>query len=106
MRRAPNLYWSWINLEEVGDTGAVRPESARMAEIYRFSGLELDTARFQVRRARARCWPVQPQVFDVLHYLVAHHDRIVSKDELFDKVWSGRVVSKPRSAAASRRCAS
>jgi TolB-like protein/Tfp pilus assembly protein PilF len=63
-----------------------------MAEIYRFSGMELDTNRFQVRRA-GRVLPVQPQVFDVLHYLVAHHDRIVSKEELLDKVWSGRVVS-------------
>src|SRR5262245_9185706 len=64
-----------------------------MAEIYRFSGLELDTARFQVRRG-GEVLAVQPQVFDVLHYLVAHHDRIVSKEELFAKVWSGRVVSE------------
>lgn len=64
-----------------------------MAEIYRFSGLELDTSRFQVRRGK-EVLPVQPQVFDVLHYLVANHDRIVSKEELFSKVWSGRVVSE------------
>src|SRR5690348_2364886 len=63
-----------------------------MAEIYRFSGLELDTARFQVRRG-AEVLPVQPQVFDVLHYLVAHHDRIVPREELLEKVWGGRVVS-------------
>ena len=37
---------------------------------------------------------MQPQVFDVLHYLVAHHDRIVSKDELLDKVWNRRFVSE------------
>lgn len=64
-----------------------------MAEIYRFSGLELDTSRFQVRRGN-EVLAVQPQVFDVLHYLVANHDRIVSKEELFSKVWSGRVVSE------------
>jgi TolB-like protein/Flp pilus assembly protein TadD len=64
-----------------------------MSEIYRFAGLELDTARLQVRRA-GKALAVQPQVFDVLHYLVAHHDRIVSKDELLDKVWSGRFVSE------------
>lgn len=64
-----------------------------MSEIYRFAGLELDTARFQVRRA-GKALAVQPQVFDVLHYLVAHHDRIVSKDELLDKVWHGRFVSE------------
>jgi TolB-like protein/Tfp pilus assembly protein PilF len=64
-----------------------------MGEIFRFAGLELDTARFQVRRGR-EVLSVQPQVFDVLHYLVANHDRIVSKEELFSKVWSGRVVSE------------
>jgi DNA-binding winged helix-turn-helix (wHTH) protein/Tfp pilus assembly protein PilF len=64
-----------------------------MSEIYRFAGLELDTSRFQVRRAD-EVLAVQPQVFDVLHYLVAHHDRIVSKDELLDKVWNRRFVSE------------
>ena len=64
-----------------------------MSEIYRFAGLELDTSRFQVRRA-GKALAVQPQVFDVLHYLVAHHDRIVSKDELLDKVWNRRFVSE------------
>lgn len=64
-----------------------------MSEIYRFAGLELDTSRFQVRRA-GEVLAVQPQVFDVLHYLVAHHDRIVSKDELLEKVWNRRVVSE------------
>ena len=64
-----------------------------MSEIYRFAGLELDTSRFQVRRA-GKALAVQPQVFDVLHYLVANHDRIVSKDELLDKVWNRRFVSE------------
>jgi len=64
-----------------------------MSEIYRFADLELDTSRFQVRRA-GKALAVQPQVFDVLHYLVAHHDRIVSKDELLDKVWNRRFVSE------------
>jgi len=64
-----------------------------MSEIYRFAGLELDCARFQVRRS-GKAVAIQPQVFDVLLYLVTHHDRIVSKDELFDKVWNGRIVSE------------
>ena len=37
--------------------------------------------------------PVEPQVFDVLVYLLQHRDRIVSKDELFESVWQGRIVS-------------
>jgi TolB-like protein/tetratricopeptide (TPR) repeat protein len=37
---------------------------------------------------------LEPQVFDVLLYLVEHRDRVVGKDELFDKVWDGRIVSE------------
>jgi predicted ATPase/DNA-binding winged helix-turn-helix (wHTH) protein len=36
---------------------------------------------------------VEPQVFDVLVYLIEHRDRVVSKDELFETVWRGRIVS-------------
>src|SRR5262245_17909654 len=34
-----------------------------------------------------------PKVFDVLHYLVVHPDRLVSKDELLDAVWPATAVS-------------
>lgn len=64
-----------------------------MTEIYRFAGLELDTSRYEIRRD-GRVLAAQPQVFDVLRYLVAHHDRIVSKDELIEKIWSGRIISE------------
>ena len=37
--------------------------------------------------------PREPQVFDVLAYLLRHRDRIVSKQELFESVWQGRIVS-------------
>ena len=37
--------------------------------------------------------PIEPQVFDVLAYLVQNRDRLVSKEELFDTVWKGRIVS-------------
>jgi TolB-like protein len=35
-----------------------------------------------------------PQVFDLLVYLVEHRERVVSKDDLLDAVWSGRIVSE------------
>jgi len=38
--------------------------------------------------------PLEPQVFDVLLYLLEHRGRVVGKDELFDKVWDGRIVSE------------
>ena len=37
---------------------------------------------------------VGPQVFDLLLYLVRHRERVVSKDEVLDAVWDGRIVSE------------
>src|SRR6516225_7494048 len=37
---------------------------------------------------------LEPQVFDLLLYLIENRDRVVGKDELFDKVWDGRIVSE------------
>ncbi len=36
---------------------------------------------------------VQPQVFDLLVYLVQNRDRVVSKKDLIASVWGGRLVS-------------
>lgn len=47
----------------------------------------------QELRCAGAAVPIEPQVFDVLAYLLQHRDRIVSKDELFETVWQGRVVS-------------
>jgi TolB-like protein/Flp pilus assembly protein TadD len=43
---------------------------------------------------------VEPQVFDLLVHLLRHRDRVVGKDELFDTIWQGRIVSE---AALSSR---
>ncbi|HEY1301547.1 MAG TPA: winged helix-turn-helix domain-containing protein [Stellaceae bacterium] len=37
--------------------------------------------------------PVEPQVFDLLVYLIENRDRVVSKDDLIASVWGGRIVS-------------
>lgn len=60
--------------------------------ILRFEGYELDTGRFELRRGGDHV-PMEPQVFDVLRVLIENRDRIVSKDELFERVWDGRIVS-------------
>src|SRR5215469_7868494 len=36
---------------------------------------------------------VEPQVFDLLIYLVENRDRVVSKDDLIASIWHGRIVS-------------
>lgn len=67
--------------------------------IYRFDGFEIDTDRFELRAEGARR-PVEPQVLGVLLLLVENCDRVVSKEELIEKVWDGRIVSE--SAISSR----
>jgi TolB-like protein len=53
----------------------------------------LDTDRRELRRG-AQEIPVGPQVFDLLVYLVQNRERVVTKDDLLDAVWSGRFVSE------------
>jgi pimeloyl-ACP methyl ester carboxylesterase/DNA-binding winged helix-turn-helix (wHTH) protein len=67
--------------------------------VYRFEDCELDPARFELRR-EGETIHVERQVFDVLAYLLAHHDRVVTKAELLDAVWGDRFVSD--SALTSR----
>lgn len=57
-----------------------------------FGEYDLDTDLFELRKASQAC-PLEPQVFDLLVYLAQHRDRIISRQELFDKLWSGKVVS-------------
>ncbi|ULE32240.1 alpha/beta fold hydrolase [Mycobacterium sp. IDR2000157661] len=61
--------------------------------VWRFDSFVLDTQRFRLRRD-GEVIRVEPQVFDVLTQLVRHHDRVVSKEELFDSVWGGRFVGE------------
>jgi TolB-like protein/tetratricopeptide (TPR) repeat protein len=36
---------------------------------------------------------VEPQVFDLLIFLIENRNRVVTRDELLDKLWKGRIVS-------------
>lgn len=58
-----------------------------------FRDCELDTRLFALRRAGQAC-PVEPLVFNLLAYLVRHRDRIVTRQELLDALWTGKVVSE------------
>jgi TolB-like protein len=57
-----------------------------------FGNHVLDTERRELRRG-AELVALEPQVFDLLVYLVCNRDRVVSKDDLIDGVWGGRIVS-------------
>jgi DNA-binding winged helix-turn-helix (wHTH) protein len=60
--------------------------------ILSFGDYEIDVERREIRRAKALVH-VEPQVFDLLVYLVENRDRVVSKDDLIASVWGGRIVS-------------
>ncbi len=52
----------------------------------------LDTERRELRRG-AEPIAVEPQMFDLLVYLLRNRDRVVSKEDLIVSVWGGRIVS-------------
>jgi len=60
---------------------------------FAFGDYALDVARRELRRG-ADLQPVEPQVFDLLVFLIQHRDRVVSKDDLIEGVWGGRIVSE------------
>ena len=62
------------------------------ATIYSFGEYELDTRLHELRRAQERLH-IEPQVFDVLAHLFACRDRVVTKEELLDRVWGHRYVA-------------
>ena len=64
-----------------------------------FEDYVLDTARRELRRGSERLL-IEPQVFDLLAFLVKNRERVVSKDDLLAAVWGGRIVSE--STLASR----
>jgi pimeloyl-ACP methyl ester carboxylesterase/DNA-binding winged helix-turn-helix (wHTH) protein len=57
-----------------------------------FADCELDLSAFELRREGA-LRPIEPQVFELLVYLIRNSDRLVTKDELIEKLWAGRAVS-------------
>jgi adenylate cyclase len=61
--------------------------------LYSFENYTLDTGRRELRRDSGLI-PVEPQVFDILEYLLRNRDRVVSRDDLIASVWNGRVVSE------------
>jgi TolB-like protein len=74
--------------------------------LFLFDNYALDTDRRELRHG-AVAVPVEPQVFDLLAYLIENRERVASYDNLTAAVWGGRIVSE--SALTTRinaaRCA-
>ena len=70
-----------------------------------FDNHVLDIGQRELRRGTESV-ALEPLVFDLLAYLVANRDHVVSKNDLQEAVWSGRIVSESAvasSVAAARR---
>ena len=76
-------YW-WL-----AELGATAEPDVRFA----FRDCVLDLERRELTRG-SEAVSTGPQVFDLLVYLVQNRDRVVSKDDVLDAVWGGRIVSE------------
>jgi TolB-like protein len=60
---------------------------------YQFENIVLDPDRRELTRGSRSITP-GPQVFDLLVYLLRNRERVVTKDDLIEAVWGGRIVSE------------
>ena len=60
--------------------------------LFRFGPFELNAATFELRCADEPV-AVEPQVLSLLLLLVEHRDRLVTRDEIIETIWKGRIVS-------------
>jgi DNA-binding winged helix-turn-helix (wHTH) protein len=67
--------------------------------LFSFDHCSIDTDRRELRH-EGELRSVEPQVFDLLEFLIRNRDRMVSRDDVLAAVWNGRIVSE--STLASR----
>jgi TolB-like protein len=60
--------------------------------IFTFSDFEIDTEQQELIH-QGHPVSLQPQVFDLLVFLIKNRSRVVTKDEVIDTVWEGRAIS-------------
>ena len=58
-----------------------------------FGNHRLDIARRELRHG-TELVDLEPKAFDLLAFLIRNRDRVVSKDDLLEAIWDGRIVSE------------
>ena len=76
----------------MGITWYFSGDPERVTVKYAFDRFQLDVGRGELILGDQEV-PLEPRMCALLCLLVENHDRLVSKDELLEKVWDGRVVS-------------
>lgn len=69
--------------------------------ICRFGDFEVSPTTYELRRSGERVH-VEPRVFEVLAYLLDNRERVVSKEELLERLWPGQSVSESALTRAVR----
>jgi DNA-binding winged helix-turn-helix (wHTH) protein len=77
---------------ESGNAPTAQEQASGYMMIYAFGECVLDTQLHVLSRA-GQPVKLRPKAFEVLVYLVEHHDRMVSKDELCAQVWPNQFIS-------------
>jgi DNA-binding winged helix-turn-helix (wHTH) protein len=72
--------------------------------IYRFEDFSLDSDRRELRRG-GEIVAIEPQVFDILEFLIVNRERVVGNGDLIRAVWLGRIVSDGTVSTGSMRSA-
>ena len=60
--------------------------------VYQFGKFEFDTGNYQLRNEGTTV-ELEPKVFDLLNYLIVNREKLVTRNELFENIWSGQIVS-------------
>ncbi|MEP1206487.1 MAG: tetratricopeptide repeat protein [Rhizobiaceae bacterium] len=69
------------------------PQDAETIErSIRFGDFTLDLDRYELQQSGEQV-AVEPKVFDLISYLARNRSRTVGKEEIFAKIWEGRIVS-------------
>ncbi len=61
-------------------------EEKGVAQLYVFADVEIDFARFKVRR-KGREWDLASIEMGIMKHLIAHRGEVVSRDDLLEKIW-------------------